>query len=424
VALIDLDRFKSINDRLGHAAGDVVLQAAAHRLAAVTRPEDTLARFGGDEFALLCDAVADPQIALEQADRMLAALTQPVTVEGAILTVTASAGVAVTVGRPGQAISAEALLREADIALYRAKQHGGGVELFSELMQLQMRADRRLETELRKGIEQQEFTLHYQPIRSAVDHRVLGVEALVRWRHPERGLLPPSEFLPLAEQTSLIVPLGRWVLRTACEQAAAWQRELPRPRGKLLRIAVNVSPRQLEDPGLPLQVADAIDASDLAAGTLALELTETALLDGGDSGQAALCKLRAAGAALILDDFGTGYSSLTHLARFPIEALKIDRSFVAGLDQDPRDTAIVSAVIALGAKLAVEVIAEGVETHHQLGILRKMGCQAVQGFLLDSPQPQPSWLAPRVDGTQGGGPQPQGLITPRRRRVRGSPHPG
>ena len=434
VALIDLDRFKSINDRLGHAAGDVVLQTAAHRLAAVSRPEDTLARFGGDEFALLCDAVADPQIALEQADRMLAALTQPVTVEGAILTVTASAGVAVTVGRPGQPASAEALLREADIALYRAKEHGGGVELFSELMQSQLRADQRLEAELRKGIDRQEFTLHYQPIRSVVDHRVLGVEALIRWRHPERGLLPPSEFLPLAEQTSLIVPLGRWVLRTACEQAAAWQRELPRPPGRLLRIAVNVSPRQLEDPGLPEQVADAIDASDLAPGTLALELTETALLDGGDSGQAALCKLRAAGAALILDDFGTGYSSLTHLARFPIEALKIDRSFVAGLDQDPRDTAIVSAVIALGAKLAVEVIAEGVETHHQLGILREMGCQAVQGFLLDSPQPQPSWLAPRVDGAwvdgawvdaaQGGHRRRQELITPQRRRVRGSSRPG
>ena len=395
VALIDLDRFKSVNDGLGHAAGDVVLQAVAQRLAAAVRPEDTLARFGGDEFALLCEHMSDEQTAPALARRMLEASMEPLAVEGAILTVTASAGVALTSGRRGGAITVEALLREADTALYRAKDHGGGqVELFNERMQVQAQARLQLEAELRGAIDRRELTLHYQPVRSTTDQQVLGVEALVRWRHPERGLLPPREFLPMAEQTGLIVPLGQWVLRAACEQAGNWQRELARPPGKSLRIAVNVSPRQLEDPELPRHVAEAIHASNLTAGTLALELTETALLDGGDTGQAALTQLGAAGAKLILDDFGTGYSSLTHLARFPIEALKIDRSFVAGLDHDPRDTAIVSAVVALGAELDVNVIAEGVETTHQLEVLRKMGCQAVQGFLLDHPQPQPSWALP------------------------------
>jgi len=392
VALIDLDEFKSVNDGLGHAAGDVVLHTVAQRLAAAVRPEDTVARFGGDEFALLCEHVSNDQDAAALVGRMLRATTQPLAVEGAVLTVTASAGVALTSGRQAQGTTAEALLREADTALYRAKDHGGGrVELFNERMQVQAQDRLRMEAELRTAIDRHELTLHYQPIRSAPDQQVLGVEALVRWQHPQRGLLPPHEFLPLAEQTGLIVPLGLWVLRAACEQAAHWQRAMPEPPGKSLQIAVNVSPRQLDDPDLPRRVAEAIEANTLTAGTLILELTETALLDGGDTGRAVLTRLIAAGAKLTLDDFGTGYSSLTHLARFPIEALKIDRSFIAGLDQDPRDTAIVSAVIALGAELGVNVIAEGVETTRQLAVLRQLRCPAVQGFLLDHPLPQPSW---------------------------------
>ena len=263
-------------------------------------------------------------------------------------------------------------------------------------MQIQAEARLTLEVELRRAIDRDELVIHYQAIRSAVDRHVMAVEALVRWQHPVRGLLAPDVFLPLAEQTGLIVPLGLWVMRTACLQTAQWQREGLGGQGGPLRIAINVSPRQLEDRELPCQVANVIRATGLMPGTLSLELTETALFDESDAGHVALTRLVAAGASLILDDFGTGYSSLTHLARFPIEALKIDRSFTSGLDEDQRDTAIVSAVIALGAELGVNIIAEGVETNGQLATLRRMGCPAVQGFLLDRPRPEPIW-EPRAD---------------------------
>ena len=396
VALIDLDDFKAVNDGLGHAAGDDVLRTVANRLASAVRPADTLARFGGDEFALLCDAVPDEQAAVAIVNRLLAAAAAPLAVEGAVLTVTASAGVALTAGDRVPVTTAEALLREVDTALYRAKHHGGArAELFDEGMQIRAQARRTLEFELRRAIDRDELVIHYQPIRSAADQHVTAVEALVRWQHPVRGMLAPDEFLPLAEQTGLIVPLGRWVLRAACQQAAQWQRRRQGGPGEQLRIAVNVSPRQLEDHELPVQVAEVIKSTGLMPGTLSIELTETALFDESEAGHVALTRLVAAGATLILDDFGTGYSSLTHLARFPIEALKIDRSFTAGLDKDQRDTAIVSAVIALGAKLGVNVIAEGVETSEQLATLRRMGCPAVQGFLLDRPRPRPIW-EPRV----------------------------
>lgn len=391
VALIDLDRFKSVNDGLGHAAGDSVLKVVGARLAAAVRPEDTLARFGGDEFALFCEDVSEAHVtALTR--RMVTAATRPLAVEGAILTVTASVGVTITASRHGPDTTAESLLREADIALYRAKERGGNrIELFNERMQAQAQARLILEAELRLAIDGHQLRLHYQPIRSTVGQTLISVEALVRWEHPERGLLLPDEFLPIAEQTGVIVPLGRWVLQEACQQLGRWQREFVGRNERPPRVAVNVSPRQLDDPELPRQVAQAIGSNALAVGTLALEITETALLDGGESGHAALTALVSAGASLILDDFGTGYSSLTHLARFPIEALKIDRSFVDALESDSRDKAIVSAVIALGAELGVGVIAEGVENERQLEILQQLKCPAVQGFLLDRPSPKPAW---------------------------------
>ncbi|WP_111767745.1 putative bifunctional diguanylate cyclase/phosphodiesterase [Nakamurella deserti] len=402
VALIDLDRFKSVNDGLGHAAGDVVLQTVGRRLAAAVRPSDTLARFGGDEFAMLCEHVSEEHVT-DLTSRMVEAATMPVEFEGTVLTVTASVGVTLTSPRRHGA-NAEDLLREADIALYRAKDHGGNrIELFNERMQAQAQARVKLEAELRTAIDRDQLCLHYQPIRTTAGQHLVSLEALVRWRHPERGLLPPDDFLPLAEQTGLIVPLGRWVLQEACRQTARWQRELG---GRPVRIAVNVSPRQLDDPELAALVTTTIAASGLVPGTLTLEITETALLDGGDAAHAALNALVTAGASLVLDDFGTGYSSLTHLARFPIQALKIDRSFVAGLDSDSRDAVIVAAVIALGAELGLNVIAEGVENERQLEMLLQMGCPAVQGYLLDRPLPQPSWTA-RLPLQRLSGPTPE-----------------
>ena len=278
------------------------------------------------------------------------------------------------------------LLREADTALYAAKQAGRGRgQLFDERLQQKAQIKVRLESELRRGIDLHQFVIHYQPIRSVTDQHVLGVEALLRWRHPQRGLVLPGEFIAAAEQTGLIVPLGRWVLQTACAEVARWQHQQARPVDEAVSVAVNVSPRQLDDPDLPGHVAEAVHDSGIAEGSLALELTETALLDEGPAGLAALTRLRQAGANLVLDDFGTGFSSLTHLTRLPISALKIDRSFVAGLGRSRRDAAVVSAVVALGSELGMRVIAEGVETREQLSILGQTRCYGVQGFLLDQP---------------------------------------
>ncbi len=392
VALLDLDRFKSINDGLGHAVGDAVLVAVARRLAAAVRPADTLARFGGDEFALLCEDVSEEHVT-DLIRRMVAVVTTPVEVAGTTVAVGVSVGVT-TSARRSRLGSADELLREADTALYRAKEHDGDrIELFDERLQAQATARARLESQLRTALAEDQLVLHYQPIRSTDAQQLIGLEALVRWRHPTRGLLPPEDFLPVAEQHGLIVPLGRWALREACRQTARWQRELDGPPDRPLRISVNVSPRQLDDPELVGLVASCVADSGLLPGTLTLEITETALLDGGRAAQAALSALVDAGAGLVLDDFGTGYSSLTHLARFPIRALKIDRSFVAGLGGRSRDGVIVAAVIALGAELGLDVIAEGVETTAQLEALREMGCPAVQGYLLDRPAAQPSWAA-------------------------------
>ena len=390
VMLLDLDGFKSVNDTYGHAAGDEVLRAVAQRFSAAIRPEDTVARFGGDEFAVLCGQVPDETMAITLGQRILNAAAAPLATPWATVTIGASLGITMVEWSARRDVTIEALLAEADAALYRAKERGRGrLEVFNEDVKAQAQAQLDLETELQHAIDNGELTLHYQPIRSTSDQHLLGVEALVRWNHPERGMLSPDHFLPLAERTGLIVPLGEWVLRTACDEIANWQRREPRPPGEAVHVAVNVSARQLEDPSLPEQIRSIIGEAAIVDGTLMLELTETALLDGGDEALSALTQLRAAGAQLSLDDFGTGYSSLVHLARFPISALKIDRSFIAGLGHDHKSAAIVSAVIALGNQLDVNVIAEGVETSHQLQTLRRMNCYAVQGFLLDQPHPLP-----------------------------------
>jgi len=391
VLLIDLDDFKGVNDGFGHHSGDAVLSATAGRLLGAVRPEDTVARLGGDEFAVLCGRASDEYGAAALARRVQAAVARPITIEGDVIAVTATVGVALASRRPPVAATTDRLLRDADAALYAAKQQGSGLfRLFDERLQAQARRQLDLESALRRGIERQEFLLHYQPVRSVLDGRVLGLEALLRWQHPVRGLILPDEFIPAAERTGLIVPLGRWVLRTACAQAARWQRDHSSSDADPLWIAVNVSPRQLNDPELPATIRAALREYRLAEGSLRLELTETYLLDDGDVGLDALQRLREAGALLVLDDFGTGYSALTHLTRFPIKALKIDRSFVAGLGKNNRDSVVVSAVASLGVQLGLDVIAEGVETAAQMSLLRASACCGVQGYLLDLPSATPA----------------------------------
>jgi diguanylate cyclase (GGDEF)-like protein len=390
VLLIDLDDFKEVNDNLGHHAGDAVLVAAARRFLRVVRPEDTVARLGGDEFAVLCESAPDEHAAAALARRVQAAIERPISVDGDVITVTATVGIAVTRRHSTTAVTSDWLLRDADAALYSAKRQGRGLyALFDEQLQRQARRQLELDSQLRRGLERDEFVLHYQPIRSAVDGRVLGLEALLRWQHERHGLVPPDQFIPAAERTGLIVPLGRWALRAACAQIARWQHEFHDVGHPPLWVAVNVSPRQLDDRHLPDDVRSALRDFQLAAGSLRLELTETYLLDDGEAGLHALNTLHAAGAVLVLDDFGTGYSALTHLTRFPIDAVKVDRSFVAGLGINPRDSAVVSAITALGGELDVDVIAEGVETAEQMRQLRATGCYGVQGYLLDRPSAAP-----------------------------------
>ncbi len=400
VMLIDLDDFKGVNDSYGHAAGDELLTLLAHRFQAMVRPQDTIARLGGDEFGLVCDEVPDEATAVALARRLQEACSQPAALAGSGQRVCASVGLTWS-GRPSAPRTAAALLSEADLALYRAKDQGRGrLQVFDHGLQRSARRRRRLETELAEALDREEFRLHFQPVRRAGDLAVVGVEALLRWQHPSRGLLLPDEFVPTAERSGLLVPLGAWVLATACRQAAAWQRTR-RTAAAPVWLAVNVSPRQLDDPRLPDTVRRVLRETGLVAQSLALELTESALLAGGDNHREALAQLRQTGAQLFLDDFGTGYSSLTHLTELPIQAVKIDKSFVAGLPGNRRNAAVVSSLITMSAELDLKVIAEGVETAEQLWALRRMHCQAVQGFLLDLPAEEPS-LTRAQTGAQDG----------------------
>ncbi len=389
VMLIDLDDFKGVNDGFGHAAGDHLLRVAAQRLQSAVRPQDTVARLGGDEFGVLCDPVPDEATALRLARRMVVAARQPVEVEGSWLKVSASFGITWRGSSGSSPPPAGTLLGEADVALYRAKDRGRGqVQLFDERLRRSTRRRRQLESELQAALERDELRLHYQPVRRTRDLQTVGVEALLRWQHPTRGLLLPGDFVPTAEQTGLLVPIGTWVLRTACRQASRWQVRSSRG-GEPLWLSVNVSPRQLDDTHLPQKVEAALRETSMAAGSLALELTETALMPGDATRREALLELRHSGAQLFLDDFGTGFSSLTHLTELPIQAVKVDKSFVAGLPTNRRSAAVVSSLMTLSDELGLAVIAEGVETHDQLDALQEMQCQSVQGFLLDRPQALP-----------------------------------
>ena len=383
VLFLDLDHFKVVNDSLGHSAGDRLLTAIADRMSGTLRPTDTVARFGGDEFVLLCDEISDESTARELADRMARLVARPVTLAEGEVFVTASIGIALS-GSDRE--TPETLIRDADAAMYRAKENGRArSELFDE------RSHDRAVNQLRTGnalhyaLERGEFRVHYQPVIELETNRILGFEALVRWQHPERGLVMPGDFIGLAEESGLIVPIGAWVLTEACRQIARWQEAAGDTR--LLTMSVNLSPRQLGEPTLPADVARILRETGANGEAIWLEITETTLMHDGASAILALRALRSLGVHLSVDDFGTGYSSLSNLKRFPVEALKVDQTFVDGLGRESEDTAIVTACVSLAHALGLVAIAEGVETARQLAELRTLGCEGAQGFLFGHPQP-------------------------------------
>jgi diguanylate cyclase (GGDEF)-like protein/PAS domain S-box-containing protein len=383
VLFMDLDDFKVINDSLGHEAGDGVLVAVGERLKGCLRPEDTLARFGGDEFVVLVEDVEGLEQAVRVAERLIECLEEaPFDLEGRKLFVRTSVGIALGSVRTK---SAEDLIRYADTAMYRAKDEGSGYAVFDPA--LYERAVRRLqlESELRRAVEREEFLLHYQPIYELGRVGVWGVEALVRWKHPERGLLGPSEFIALAEETGLIVPIGRWVLEEACRRTKGWQQSPP--HDKPLRVIVNFSAKQLRHPGCVGHIEEALRRSGLGAGSLSLDVTESVFVDAFEANTLALRGIEDLGVGLSIDDFGTGYSALSYLKRLPAEVLKIDKSFIKGIGEDDEDTAIVRMVIDLAHTLGMKAVAEGAETEGQAALLEQMGCDMAQGFHFARPLP-------------------------------------
>ncbi len=383
VLLADLDQFKLVNDSLGHAAGDDLLVALAPRLHDAVRPSDTVARLGGDEFLVVCEQLDGAHEAIRVAERVAQAIKQPIVLSAGEHFITASIGIAV-------AESADALpddlLRDADAAMYRAKERGRGrYELFDEVLRKRVLLRLRTENELRRALVQGELRVVYQPVVELAGGTVTAVEALVRWQHPQRGLLDPVDFIPVAEDSGLIGALGDWVLAAACRDGAAWQQRFP--RADPLLVCVNASPRQLANAAFPARVADIMSRNGLAPGSLALEITESVLMEEAHAPVTVLASLREYGLRLMLDDFGTGYSSLAYLKRFPLDVLKIDRSFIAGLGRDEEDSAIVAAIIQMARTLGLTVVAEGVERPEQLERLRELDCDRVQGRLIAEPMP-------------------------------------
>jgi diguanylate cyclase (GGDEF)-like protein len=377
VLCLDLDHFKSVNDTLGHPIGDALLKAVAQRLRANVRPEDTVARLGGDEFAVLQIGAEQPVGATELATRLIRELNHPYELDGHQVVIGVSVGVAIA---PNDGADPDILMKNADMALYRAKEDGRGTYRFFESeMDAKMQARRRLELDLRKALAVGEFEVFYQPQINLSTNAVSGFEALLRWRHPERGLVPPGEFIPLAEEIGLIGAIGRWTLRQACVQAMTW------PSG--IRLAVNLSPAQFKSGTLVLDVISALVDSGFTANRLELEITETVLLQDTDTTIDTLNQLRNLGVHISMDDFGTGYSSLGYLRKFPFDKIKIDRSFIHDLGDKSDSIAIVRAVAGLGSTLGIATTAEGVETPEQLAMLRKEGCTEVQGFLFSKALP-------------------------------------
>ena len=378
VLFVDLDTFKIINDTLGHQAGDDLLVSVAQRLRASVRAGDTAARMAADEFILLLEDLSDIDEARRVAERFQMQLRTPIELGDQSVVVSASIGIACSDGAEG--VLADDLLRQAEVAVHAAKDHGKGQIAWFDGSMTRTSLDRlALEADLQRALENQEFRVWYQPIVDLPSGRLTGVEALVRWQHPTRGLVPPDKFIGAAEETGLIVPIGRWVLREACRQAKAWQSVWP------LVVSVNLSARQFQHPGLLEDVASALRDSGLAPDLLKLEVTESVAMDAGVGTIQTFQALRGLGARLAIDDFGTGYSSLAYLKRFPVDTLKIDRSFVNGVAEDEQDAAIVRSVVALARTLGMRVTAEGIETAEQLEALRGMACDDGQGYLFARP---------------------------------------
>jgi diguanylate cyclase (GGDEF)-like protein/PAS domain S-box-containing protein len=399
---VDLDGFKRINDTLGHSAGDSLLRQVSKRFSAHVRSRDlvgraghpirsSISRLGGDEFTVLLDTIASPQDAEVVATRLLGSLTRPFEIAGAEVFAGASIGIAV---HPHDAADAEALLRNADAAMYAAKAKGTGcVQFYSDSMNRESRRRLELEGMLRQALERHELRLHFQPFRQTKSGQIVAAEALLRWERPDEGAIPPSEFIPVAERSGLILPIGDWVLERACEQAAAWREGGFAP----IRVAVNVSGMQIRHGGFADKVAAVLARTGLPAGALEIEITESAIRTEDPGTLETLAALHELGVGLALDDFGTGTSSLTHLRRFPIQRLKVDRSFVMGIPDDPQDASLTAAIIAMAHGLGIRVVAEGVETEAQARFLSAHACDELQGFGIARPMPaeeMDAWLGP------------------------------
>jgi len=388
VLFFDIDHFKLVNDSLGHPAGDSVLRALATRFRAAARETDLVVRFGGDEFVVVCEDVNGIDDAFQIAERFSALLEEPLTIDRAERIVTVSAGVAIS----HQGSTHASLLRDADAAMNLAKERGRArVEVFSDALRSEVTRRLDLDTSLRRALTRDELRLVYQPVMDVATGRSVGCEALLRWDHPELGSITPAEFIPVAERSGLIVPIGTWVIRTAILQLAQWHHQVPELAH--LWMAINLSARQLGAPDLVSTITECLAEADLRPGSLHLEVTESALIDDLSNSIERLNELKALGVHLDIDDFGTGYSSLSYLKRLPIDTLKVDRSFTDGLGTDPHDTTIVNAIISLGRALDLGLIAEGVETLTQLAELQRLGCALAQGFYWSEPLPPADFLS-------------------------------